>query len=217
MPLDKFGPFADVFARGELAVPGHLELLGLHQPGAQIVISRIQRALDVGPSQHWIDALFDDPNWRPHLVGAIALILDSRQTLKPSALWRAVDAGSWVLPQLVVCAHIVDSDFPSQCRDRIRARAPVSPVLDLSPAERHSATGPGNVRERSSKLLASLATVGRRIPSLAPWIDEQCADPEVSTLISQDVDNAAGICEGWFVHLRNQFESRGVRLVAAAA
>src|SRR5215217_7637161 len=115
MPLAKFGPFAEVFAQGELAVPGHLELLGLHQPGAQIV-------------------------------------LDGRQTLTPTALWRAVDAGSWVLPQLVVCAHIVDSDFPSQCRDRMRAGAPVAPVPDLSPVERHSATGPGNARQRSAKL-----------------------------------------------------------------
>ena len=46
MPLSRFGPFADVFARGDLAVPGHLELLGLRAPTAQIVLDRIARADD---------------------------------------------------------------------------------------------------------------------------------------------------------------------------
>lgn len=50
MTLTQFGPFAAVFEKGELAVPGYLELLHLHQPGAQIVIDRVERALSAtGP------------------------------------------------------------------------------------------------------------------------------------------------------------------------
>jgi len=216
MPLPEFGPFAEVFARGQLAVPGHLELLGLHQPGSQVVIDRIQRALAHGPSQGWIDALFGDPNWRPHLVGAIALILDNRETLEPAGLWRAVDAGSWVLPQLLVSAYFVDPDFPARCRDRLRAGAPVAPPEGLSAVERHSATGPGSALDRSAKLLASLTSVGRRVPSLRDWIDIECSRPELSRLISQDVDNASQICDDWLEQVVDQFQLRGVRLVPAA-
>ena len=69
MPLSKFGPFAAVFSRGELAVPGHLELLDLHRPTSQVVLDRIERALAAGDSGRWLSALFADANWRPHLVG----------------------------------------------------------------------------------------------------------------------------------------------------
>lgn len=216
MPAPAFGPFAEVFERGELAVPGHLELLGLDQPGAQIVIDRIQRALASGPAQTWIDTLFTQPNWRAHLVGAVALVLDDRATLTSPSLWHAIDAGSWVLPQLVVCAYVIDPDFPSRCRERIHAGAKVSPPLGLSPVARHSATGPSNTLQRSAKLLVSLATVGRRLPSLADWIETECARPELASLISQDVDGAAVICDRWFGELLNQFERRGVHLVPAA-
>jgi len=216
MPLAEFGPFAEVFARGELAVPGHLELLGLHQPGAQVVIDRIQRALSLGPSQPWIDALFGDANWRPHLVGAIALILDNRRTLTPASLWHAIDAGSWVLPQLVVSAYLIDPDFPARCRDRIRAGAPVTPPSGLSPADRHSATGQGSTCDRSAKLLASLVTVGRRLPSLSTWIDSECSRSDLVALLTQDVDNAPGICNGWLGKLVEQFEIRGIHLISAA-
>ena len=217
MPLTEFGPFADAFERGELAVPGYLELLSLHQPGAQVTINRIESALSVGPAQVWLDALFTHANWRPHLVGAIALILDSRRTMLPTALWRAVDSGSWVLPQLVVSAYFVDPNFPDRCRDRVRAGAPVVPVPNLSPLERHSATGPGNALNRSAKLLASLVTMGSRVPSLASWIDGECSRPEIAELLSGDVDDAPGICERWLGHLVRQFQLRGLRLVPAAA
>src|SRR5436190_18435423 len=73
---DKFGPFARVFEKGELEVPGHLELLGLNSSGAQIVIDRIVVAMKIGDTQRWLTALLHDVNWRPHLVGAIALLLD---------------------------------------------------------------------------------------------------------------------------------------------
>ena len=47
MPLSKFGPFAVAFSKGEISVPGHLELLGLARKSAQIVIDRVEAALSV--------------------------------------------------------------------------------------------------------------------------------------------------------------------------
>ncbi|WP_437636896.1 hypothetical protein [Sorangium sp. So ce854] len=65
MTLTQFGPFAVVLEKGELTVPGYLELLHLHQPGAQIVIDRVERALSAGDPARWVAALFRDANWRP--------------------------------------------------------------------------------------------------------------------------------------------------------
>ena len=65
------------------------------------MIDRVEQALSLQGAEEFVDVMFDDPNWRPHLVGAIALILDDGSRLSPTALWHAIDAGSWVIPQLV--------------------------------------------------------------------------------------------------------------------
>jgi hypothetical protein len=104
MALTEFGPFAIAFDRGELKVPGYLELLGLNDNDSQVVIDRIERASATGDPRPWVDALLNDANWRPHLVAAIAFLLDDRDTLDRHLLWKAIDSGSWVTPQLVVTA-----------------------------------------------------------------------------------------------------------------
>jgi len=217
MSLSKFGPFADVFAKGELVVPGYLELLSLNTTSAQIVIDRIERAISHDDPCPWVDALFDDPNWRPHLVAAIALILDDGQRLPIAGLWRAADAGSWVTPQLIVSAYLVDPGFLDQCRMRFANAGPVSPPVGLSPIERHSATGPGSIRQRSAKLLASLATVGSRVPSLSSWLGEVGSIPEIATLMAEDVDDSGQIAESWLSAVKYQFTLRGRELKPKAA
>jgi hypothetical protein len=209
MSLSSFGPFADVFAKGELEVPGYLELLSLHRTSAQIVIDRIECAMSHDDPCPWVHALFDDPNWRPHLVGAIALIVDDGRHLPVAGLWRAVDAGSWVTPQLVVTAYLVDSSFSDQCRLRFANSAPIAAPAGLSPIERHSATGPGGIRQRSAKLVASLAALGSRVPSMSTWLGQVGATPEIANLIADDVDDSGNIAKEWLTAVESQFALRG--------
>jgi hypothetical protein len=208
MALAKFGPFAAVFQAGDLNVSGYLELLHLGQPTAQIVIDRIEKALVSSNPTQWVDALFADPDWRPHLVGAIALLLDDGKSLSPGGLWRAADSGSWVVPQLAVTAYLVDKDFPNEARVRIENVCPVAVPKDLSPLERHVSTGPGSTTQRSAKLMASLVFVGKRVPSLQTWLDDISRTPSVAHLLEQDVDNAPHIAEFWLSHLKEQFAKR---------
>jgi len=209
-------PFADAFTQDGLEAPGYMYLLGLGDAATQVVIDRIERALAGGAFQ-FVDGLLDDPNWRPHLVGAIALILDDGDHLDARSLWRAIDAGSWVNPQLVVTALMVDREFPIRLVERVESSCPISPAPGLSPIERHSATGPGNTRLRSAKLLASLLSVGTALPSLSSWIAGVREEPRVIELLQLDFDNAPSIAASWQTNLVEQFFVRGRLLKPKAA
>ncbi|WP_437877288.1 hypothetical protein [Sorangium sp. So ce513] len=222
MTRTQFGPFEAVFEKGELAVPGYLELLPLHQPGAQIVIDRVERALSAGDPARWVAALFRDVNWRPHLVGAIALLLDQSETLDSSLLWHAIDAGSWVTPQLVVTAVFVDPSFPERARVRVDAQCPVRVPAGLTPAERHSATGRDGLLGRSGKMMASLLAASAAIPSLERWAADLQRDARVEQLFKDDVwkkDEWNSSCEivvAWMSNVRRAFLERGRTLAPRA-
>lgn len=208
MPLSKYGPFTSVFQKGQLTVPGHLELLSLQGAGADVVIDRIQVAMRSEELARWVDVLFDDPNWRAHLVGAIAVLLDGGTKLTTESLWRAIDAGSWVTPQLVVTAYFADPHFSEHLVERINKRCEVTVPSGLSAVERHSATGPGGAVHRSAKLLASLLCMGKRLPALSSFLQEISAEPEIGELLGKDIDNASAITERWYTQLTAHFASR---------
>lgn len=212
MPLSKFGPFASVFEQGELDVPGYLPLLGLAPTESLIVIERIRHVLETHDPTPWVAALFEDPNWRPHLVGAIAVLLASDTKPYRGLIWSAIDAGSWVTPQLVVTGYYTDPAFETEAKRRIEAGCPVRPPVGLSPVERHSATGPAGPGPRSAKMLASLLAICEKIPHLEPWLEAVRADPEVVALLARDFDHSGSIALRWHESLLSRFRERGVEL-----
>jgi hypothetical protein len=209
---ERFGPFARVFEKGELEVPGHLELLGLHSSGAQIVIDRIVAAMKLGDTQRWLVALLHDVNWRPHLVGAITLLLDP--TLDSSVVWDPIDRGSWVIPQLVVTAAHVDPRFRERVRERVDAQCPVIVPSGLSPVERHSATGPERHVQRSGKMLASMLAMSVEFGDLAEWRVRVQQDERSKQLLAADAswNNSDSIVVSWLDALRAVFRARGIPL-----
>lgn len=210
MALTQFGPFAVVLEEGELDVPGYLELLHLHTPGAQIVIDRVERALSAGDPARWVAALFRDANWRPHLVGAIALLLDQSETLDRNLLWCAIDSGSWVTPQLIVTAVFVDPSFPEKARVRVDEQCPVLVPVGLTPEERHSATGPDGMLGRSAKILASLLAASASIRSLERWASDLQRDVRIQQLLKEDEWNGSDkIVASWMTNVRRAFLERG--------
>ena len=194
MVLDKFGPFAAVFKYEPGSLPVYLVLLRLSHETSQAMIDRVQSVLSTGEAGGWIDALFDDRDWRPHLVGAVALVLDDNEHLTPAGLWRAIDSESWVIPQLVVTAYYVDPEFPQRLVERIEAMCSANP------------------KQRAPKLLNSLVAMGRRVPSLSTWLDAKRADARLAELLAQDEDETPDICEDWVEQLTLQFARRGRQL-----
>jgi hypothetical protein len=215
MPLSEFGPFASVFQRGELDVPGHLELLHLHDDGAQVVISRIEQALAIMDPTPSIRALLGSPNWRPHLVAAIAMLLQEGPPCCIDALWGAIDAGSWVTPQLVVAAMFLDTGFSTAARTRVADGCVIRPPVAMSPADQHSATEPSGTAVHSAKLTASLLAVSAHVPALSSWRASISDDREVQELLARDIDHSDRIATDWLTHLVRQFELRGRTLSLA--
>ena len=154
MSFEKFGPFAPAFEPEGLSVPGYLELFALNEPRAQVALDLIERALSAGDPRPWVDLLLGDPDWRPHLIGAMAVILDEGRSLDPGCLWAAMDRSSWVSPQLAVTAYLVDGRFAARARERLEGG------------------------RASAKLCAALAHLCRKLPSSSGWRDGPLA-PDV--------------------------------------
>jgi hypothetical protein len=209
----EFGPFASVLkAPGE---PAPLVLLSMRSVEVGAVIGRIDAALAAEDAVRGVDSLFASPDWRPHLIGAAALILDGGCRLDPSWVWKAIDGGSWVTPQLVAAAYLVDPSFADRVRSRMDANCVVAVPPDLSPTERHRATGPATPAQRSAKLLASLVRIGLLAPALTDWIRTAASRPELAALQAADRDKSGNIAENWLKNVESQFRSRG-RVLAPA-
>ncbi len=217
MPLSEFGPFETAFARGDLSVPGYLLLLHLDDKPVQVVLSRMRNAMrEAGDPNKYIRRLLQDTDWRPHLVGAVAILLSDQQDLLAD-LWSAFDAGSWVVPQLAATAVLADRDFVQRARTRIKARCPVSMPAGMSPLDRHIASGPLNQYGRSCKALASLLAVTKHIPSQAGWVDLESRQADVESMLRNDVDHGAELAEQWLTSAVRQFGEFGEHLKPAAA
>lgn len=202
----QFGAFADVLKSPGEPVP--LVLLSMRSMQVGPVIARIERALSVEGAIPAVEAMLANPDWRTQLVGALALILDGGRRLSPTALWAAIDAGSWVTPQLVATGYLVDPAFPARVRERLEANCSVVVPANLSAVERHRATGPATAEQRSAKLLASLVRIGMLVPALTGWLRTAASRPELAALQAADRDKSGNIAENWLKSVQTHLKSR---------
>lgn len=210
MTRPDFGPFEAVFSLGELPVPGHLPLLNLLTPKRTlVVVDRIRVGLDDPGRDVALHALLTYINWRTHLVAAVALLLidDPRPFL--ADLWSAVRAGSWVTPQLLAVAAVRDPGFLSMAAAREADGFQVCPPISLTWAERHSATGPASVAQRSAKELSAWVALCEATSQGAAWVARVRADPELQRLLATDVDRGGDIARRWLADIRRIVSVRG--------
>jgi hypothetical protein len=148
--------------------------------------------------------LLAESNWRPHLVAAVAVIVSRFNAERASLLWRRLDYGSWVTPQIAAALFLVDPDFVSQARTRLEAKCPVdsSEDLSLTPLARHSATGPAGSVQRSAKAAASLLQLAEMASPIPLWLQELRSSKEMQLLLAQDIDESAGIALEWLNRIR---------------
>jgi plasmid stabilization system protein ParE len=65
-----------------------------------------------------VRALFESPDWRPHVVASTALVMGLASAPVRAAAWRCLGEGSWASPQIVAALLLTDSaDAPTFVRD----------------------------------------------------------------------------------------------------
>jgi hypothetical protein len=185
-----FESFAPVFSNGDLAVPGYLVLLNLASPiEVQIVLERIERALLADDAPDAVAAMLRDLNWRPQLVAGVSMLLASagdplRDPAMIALLWDAIDGDSWVVPQLVAVAALVDPDFGAHARERVDAEA------------------------GGAKLCASLLAATSGVPALADWHAAALRAATSAGRLADAFDAADSIVTSWSATIQGALAAR---------
>jgi hypothetical protein len=192
--LKAFGPYAVVFDRIEEDTTPYLRLLGLDRQRSLTVVEIIGKANRGNGAAAARHAMLTDENWRLHLVAGVATYFDP-STESINDCWAAIDAGSWVTPQLAAVVSAVDPNFTDEATMRLDNGAPLlgNGRFGLSSAlELHSAQGPAGTTARSAKLAASLlALLPKSNPSSA-----------LADLVAKDIDNSGQIASRWLESIK---------------
>jgi len=205
-----FGPFEAAFA-DDLEMSGPLLLLNLHREerdNIQTIIDRIHQAMRGEDIDRWVADMMGGFDWRPHLVGAVAFLLDHRNRLDRSLIWSAIDRGSWVIPQLVATALFTDPLFAGRVRATLNASCPVRPIPGLPEPTLLALRG---------KIAASLLATVPEVPDLSASEPIWRADPELVGILEADAswDHSDQIVPIWISRLRERFQERGIHLTPA--
>ena len=196
--LKAFGPFSVVFDPiGSNRTP-YLSLLRLHRPGILDIVRIIRDTASKPDSTTNAVTMLRDANWRPHLVGAIATYYCTAGAAV-TQMWAALDAGSWVAPQLAGVLSLCDPNFVINAAQRLHSGCPLSgdPEYSIgSPIERHSAQGPAGSHHRSSKSASSLLEL---LPE--DRAAEFSSNDHLQSLIADDNDGSGKIATSWLARL----------------
>jgi hypothetical protein len=187
---DDFGVFNPIFASAQ----GYLPLLSLTDRDAKLKVRTVLSCLGAPERAHGdISPLFDGLNWRPHLVGAVALAKYGYERDVFRKVWEAIDHGSWVTPQLVAVAFWHDPEFAARAVERLSNLnpEPTPAPIDLKPEEH------AGLLHLSPKAAASMV----RLLSTLPVMPAALESPEMRRLLLEDYDGAGTIAEEWLKRL----------------
>lgn len=198
--LQSFGPFAVAFEPVGNQTAPYLSLLNLYDDqGLARAVELIREAARERDSESFLVMLLRDRNWRPQLVGAVANLF-LRSDSASSQMWRAVDAGSWVTPQLLAALSLVDSHFLERSLSRLDAACPIVEDPDYAvedPIENHVARGPSASCGRSAKTASSLLALLEAVAADDRRIVDKRTNNDVLALVAEDIDESGDIAASW--------------------
>jgi hypothetical protein len=234
-----FGSYWRMFEKGKDGVPGYLPLLHLRREAASESLAIIAKALaeDTVPSRQIIE-LLEEGNWRAQLVGAVAVALHGPSDESVQALWAAIDRGSWVSPQLVAAASLVDPLFEGRAKEHIEgiSDVPARPPLrdaDTLPSQaeiarahkalqRAIAERPSEVAQAprdqmdqgpESDFETRAKTVAALLAILAKtqpdWAQGELARPEIGRLLEYQDEDFGSFVIDWLGDLERLARSSG--------
>lgn len=184
-----FPSFGPMFQKGPANVGRYLTLLNLGD-GASEAVRRAKACLERSPrAASEITEAFEVEGWREHLVGAVALLASRAEARPIECLWRLVDRGSWVSPQLVATLSLTDPKFEQAAAaalDRLVAEPhePLPPTTSPEEAAyRHSVVGPSVGPAKSVAALVGLT-------GMAPAAN-------AAEVVNRDSDGSGEIAVRW--------------------
>lgn len=142
-----------------------------------------------------LEVWLSESNWRPHLVGVVALVLSGATPARVAMLWRAIDRYSWVAPQLVAAAALLDPEFATGARQRIEA-------CQQTPLPAASAKESWTSMAVEPKRLAALVALSGRSGE-PPWLQACLAHPSVAVRLGQDIDRGGEVALRWLRQLQD--------------
>lgn len=196
-----FGVFEPVFQTAH----GYLALLHLGSGDAPKAVELVSDCCrKIGDPFPNICRLLMDSNWRPHLVASVAVIISGYNADATKCLWRCIDTGSWVTPQIGVALRLVDPHFEHLSRIRLESGCSVdlSDLQSMQEPERHSAAGPAGVLGRSAKAAATLLQLLQTVSPTPSWLEQVSNSEDLRVLVAQDIDGSAAIADSWMHRIR---------------
>jgi hypothetical protein len=208
MPIPEFAAyptFEPAFLSGELPVGPYLLLLNMSSPEADVLALRVvQSAIDSSPHiKQEIIALLAEANWRPQLVGAVALYLTGAETETIAALWAAFDSLSWASPQLAGVLRLTDPDFETAARARIAAGCPAN--MDRWEQYQQEGTPPKESR-RDTKALTALVTLCRPEPDWQSWLQPLVTRDDIHQLLEDGYGQVGSFALDWLRLFQKRLE-----------
>jgi len=185
---DEFGIYKPLFD----GTGGYLTLLNLgeHSKSKRAISLIMKCSASVSNPYQDICRLLRQNNWRPHLVGSVAIAVLPQNAQAIDQLWGAVDRDSWVAPQLVAVAFLRDPRFADHAGDRLRFWS--------------SSVGP------SGKAPAALVRLIELLPKAPDSLTAAASAPTLVNLLKNDVDSSGTIAEEWLRSLRENLIDLGV-------
>jgi hypothetical protein len=160
-------------------VAPYLRMLHLHTADGERAAAFIRDAL-VGSGAGAEDELLrmlEGANWRPQLVAAVAVIAGALTPKIEAAMWKVLDVGSWVSPQLVVALSMRAPSFLPEALRRLE-----KPV--------------------DGKVAGALLAMAMRLAPTDPTVIARSGDAELRALISRSLDDGAAFATAWLQQVR---------------
>ncbi|AZZ91969.1 hypothetical protein EUZ85_15005 [Hahella sp. KA22] len=83
-----------------------------------------------------IKVLFSVRNWRPHIVGCLAMCYLPRNDTLVESLWELLAGQSWAAPQIAATVSMVDRNFAGNAAQRLSNTGLVNTGLELNTGRR---------------------------------------------------------------------------------
>ncbi|MBP0008114.1 MULTISPECIES: hypothetical protein [unclassified Roseofilum] len=160
-------------------------------------IAQIKGLISQYPDYQILDdliILFEDINWRTHLVACVILLLLDDVELYLELLWSRIKHGSWVAPQLVATALLIDRDFTAKAerlledsRTSDKSAISIAAIFDklyphqkLSPIQLKTIS---HAEERTARV-EGIPLVSNRITT--GWLSRVCSIMEIGNPLIKD-------------------------------